>query len=341
MRKLVSIQKIKAVEAIPEATSIELVRVLGWKCVAKKGEFKAGDLCVYFEVDSFLPITDKRYEFLKKTSYRNNEIMGEGYKVRTQKFMGHLSQGLALPLGLFPELKDKTEIDTDVSDILGVVKWEMPEILGSDGTIIGKKPYGIPTTDETRVQSIDKLRTQLLNKPYYISTKMDGTSCSIYCINGKIGVCGRENEYKNDGKSVMWNYMIKCGVFGKLLSLNKNIVIQGEFCGPKIQKNRLQLKDYEWYVFNVFDADTMNLYSLSEMLKICKDLSLNHVPIEEVKKSFNYTLDELLERAKGKYPSGQNKEGIVVRPQTPEFCSLLCKSLSFKVLNNDFLLKEK
>lgn len=345
MRKLVSIQKINAIEPIPNADAIELVKILGWQCVAKKGEFKPGDLCVYFEVDSFLPIDDERYAFLKNSSYKKNEIMGEGYKIRTQKFRGCLSQGLALPLSSFPELQnyelDGIEIDTDISELLGVVKWEMPEITGNAGTSIGEKPFGIPTTDETRVQSIDELRLQLCGKPYYISTKMDGTSCTIYCINGKVGVCGREDEYKNDDKCAMWDYAIKNDIPNKLLSLNRNIVLQGEFCGPKIQKNRLQLKNYNWYIFNAIDGNTMRLLPVSEMLKICEDLNLTHVPIEETGDSFNYTLSELLERAKGKYPSGQNKEGIVVRPTTPEYCPTLHKSLSFKVLNNDFLLKEK
>ena len=57
---------------------IELVIIKGWQCVAKKGEFKPGDLCVYYEVDSYLPI-DNRYEFLRKTSYRINDYMGEGF----------------------------------------------------------------------------------------------------------------------------------------------------------------------------------------------------------------------------------------------------------------------
>ena len=56
MRKLASIQKIWDVVPIENADAIELVKVLGWQCVAKKGEFNKGDLCIYFEIDSFLPV---------------------------------------------------------------------------------------------------------------------------------------------------------------------------------------------------------------------------------------------------------------------------------------------
>lgn len=340
MRKLVTIQKIADVQPIPDADRIEMVSVLGWQCVAKKGEFKKDDMCVYFEVDAYLPVTDARYEFLRASSYRNNEVMGEGFRIKTQKFRGQISQGLALPVSSFPELKG-SGVNEDVSEILGVVKWDMPEMESDVGTIIGDKPYGIPTTDETRVQSIDELRQQLLGKRYYISTKMDGTSCTIYHKNGDFGVCTRNNLLKNDGKSSMWNFMTNHGIDEKLSAYGRNLIIQGEFCGHGIQKNRLRLKSAEWYVFNVIDADTMQLLDLDTMLTICKDLNLTTVPIEEVGDCFDYTLPALLERARGKYPSGLDKEGIVIRPCVPEYCHILGKSLSFKVLNNDFLAKEK
>ena len=55
-RKLASVQRVGSIEAIPDADRIESVGVLGWHCVASKGDFHIGDLCVYFEIDSFLPI---------------------------------------------------------------------------------------------------------------------------------------------------------------------------------------------------------------------------------------------------------------------------------------------
>jgi ATP-dependent RNA circularization protein (DNA/RNA ligase family) len=126
----------------------------------------------------------------------------------------------------------------------------------------------------------------------------------------------------------------------KIIQLGKNLTFQGEFCGPRIQKNRIGLRDYHLYIFNVIDLDTGRWYNLDEMLEICEKLGMETVPIEECGECFSYTLPELLERAKGKYPSGQNKEGIVIRLLHHEWNYELRKPLSFKVLNNDFLLKE-
>ena len=55
MRKLASIQKIIKIEPIPGADRIEKATILGWECVVQKGQFKPGDHCIYFEIDSIVP----------------------------------------------------------------------------------------------------------------------------------------------------------------------------------------------------------------------------------------------------------------------------------------------
>ena len=113
MRHLASIQKVWDVQPIDGAERIELVKVCGWQCVANKGQFKPGDLGVYFEIDSFLPVRPE-FEFLKKSCYKKTDIMGEGFKLRTQKFMGQISQGLILPLDSFGELPSELDVATTV-----------------------------------------------------------------------------------------------------------------------------------------------------------------------------------------------------------------------------------
>ena len=93
MRKLVTIRKISSIIEIKDCTEIALGVVDGWSVIIKKSEFKIGDPCVFFEIDSFLPM-EPRYEFLKKTTKFNGI---EGYRIRTLKMKKVLSQGLALP----------------------------------------------------------------------------------------------------------------------------------------------------------------------------------------------------------------------------------------------------
>jgi RNA ligase (TIGR02306 family) len=133
-RKLASVQKIWKIEPIEGADRIEVVSVLGWKCVTKKGEFKVGDPCIYFEVDSFLPIHPK-FEFLRASCYKKNDLMGEGFLLKTQRFRGQVSQGLVLPLSILLDFgRGVVCTEDDVTDLLGVRKWSMPEVATGSGT---------------------------------------------------------------------------------------------------------------------------------------------------------------------------------------------------------------
>jgi len=225
MRSLVTIQEILDLEPIPGADFIELATVMGWKAIVKKGEYQVGDRCVYFEVDSFLPV-EERFEFLRKGSYRNNEFMGPGFRIRTQKLRGCISQGLIMPLDVDEQLEG-LEIGTDVTELLGVRKWELPEIefghsKDNGDFSLGPKPYGIPTTDELRVQSYGYLRTELIGKPYYITTKMDGTSMTVYHKDGEVGVCSRKLNLIDTGDSPYWSCARRYGLPDSLKELGRN-----------------------------------------------------------------------------------------------------------------------
>lgn len=105
-RALAHVEKIEWIKPIEGADNIELIGVLGWVCVAKKGEFQTGDLAVYIEIDSKCPENDERFEFLANKKYKVKTMKLGKFKV--------ISQGLALPLSLFPELDGKN-IGDDVS----------------------------------------------------------------------------------------------------------------------------------------------------------------------------------------------------------------------------------
>ena len=103
-RALAHIERINKIRPIVGADNIDYATVLGWNLIVKKDEFKVGDLCVYFEIDSLLP---KRpwSEFMESKKY----------KVKTMKlgkFEGGIySQGLALPLDLFIDEKYYNKLD--------------------------------------------------------------------------------------------------------------------------------------------------------------------------------------------------------------------------------------
>lgn len=346
MRKLASVQRVYAVEPIEGADRIELARVLGWQCVVNNGSFKPMDLGVYFEIDSFLPIREE-FEFLRKSCYKNTDIMGEGFRLRTQKFRGQISQGLLLPLDTFPELPDGLTVGQDVSNLLGVRKWEIEERATTGGNVIGGLPYDVPHTDETRVQAEPGLIDAFAGLEYYISTKMDGSSHSISIDEDGFHVTGHNYEYKNDDSSAFYRLVNERGYrdvlerFAKI-SGDNTVTVQGEFCAPGIQQNRLRLTKPEWYVFTI--RENGQRVGLERMKNICRACGFNMVPIEEIGTDLpsKYpTVEALLERADGEYPNGGKKEGIVVRTTEPVYNDTIGGPLSMKIVSNKYLLKQE
>ena len=346
MRKLASIQRVWKIEPIEGADRIEPAHVLGWQCVVNKGQFKPMDVGVYFEIDSFLPLRPE-FEFLRASSYKKTDIMGEGFRLRTMRFRGQLSQGLLLPLSQFPEIPADAAIGDDVTELLGVRKWEIEERATTGGIVIGTLPYDIPHTDETRVQEQPELINAFAGLEYYISTKMDGSSHSLGIDENGFHVTGHNYEYKDDGSSSFYElvkerrYRKEMEDFVRAQEL-KTLTIQGELCAAGIQQNRLRLTKPEWYVFTIREEEKR--VGLKRMLKICKTLKMTPVPIEEVGTDLpaKYpSVEALLARADGDYPNVGKKEGIVVRPTEPVFCPLISASLSMKVVSNKYLLKNE
>ena len=145
MRNLASIQRILNVRSIPNSDNLELAQVLGWHVVVQKGEFNVGDFCVYCEIDSLLPERPE-FEFLRKVNFR----------IRTIRLRGAISQGICFPLSIVPMGIDVGG-GTDVTEVLGITKYEppIPACLGGDTK--GPFPPFMVKSDETRVQVLQSL----------------------------------------------------------------------------------------------------------------------------------------------------------------------------------------
>src|SRR3989304_6702966 len=182
-RKLASIQRIIALDPIPGADRIERATILGWQLVVKKDEFDVGDLAVFYEIDSLLPDLPP-YEFMRDKKFR----------VKTAKFRGQISQGLALPRDVVGIPIWSSEPGTDVTDMLGVTKYEPPAKTQMGGAHVRTFPTFIPRTDETRIQSAPALLEEFWGKEVYITEKVDGTSATYLKYEGQFRVCSRNQE---------------------------------------------------------------------------------------------------------------------------------------------------
>ena len=181
---------------------------------------------------------------------------------------------------------------------------------------------------------------------------MDGSSHSIKIDeNDILHVFGHNYEYKDDGKSSFYEYIKKNNIddIVRTYMRNNNIksmVVQGEWCGAGIQKNKLGLLKPNWFIFTLYEDDKrVGLKELEKFMSTSDNLTM--VPLLEEGNDLpsKYPTEaSLLERASfDDSHSYQNDipEGIVIRPVEPIYSPVLRGSLSMKVINNKYLLKNK
>lgn len=353
-RKLASIQKILDVHPIPNADAIEVVTINGWKVVAKKDEFKIGDLCVYFEIDSFLPIKPE-FEFLRKACYRKMADDKEGFRLRTIKLRGQISQGLALPIATFFKAPYLISANYDITEYLGVIKYEMPIPPALQGFAKGNFPSFIRKTDQERVQNIwSELKEKYNEIDFEISLKLDGTSATYFYRDGEIGVCSRNLNLKIEDEDLVdkgvasirsKNTYISCGVrdgiFEGLKKLERNIAIQGEIIGEGIQGNPEKLIGQHLHIFDIYDIDQSRYLIHKERMEILREFELTRLNLIRIL-SFRslhcfQAIDDILQFAEGKSINAEIREGLVFK--STELVN--GEVLSFKVISNQFLLNEK
>ena len=338
-RKLASVQRVLAIHPIENADAIELAQINGWQCVVKKGEFVPGDLGVFFEIDAIPPeLPQLAFLWTSRTADAPQPRPGN-FRIKTMRLRGALSQGLLMPPSQF-DLPETLAEGNDLTAILGVGKWEPPVPMGM-GDWRAPFPALVRKTDEMRVQSVPGVLDELHGLPYVITIKCDGTSAT-YCIDPRTDefhACGR-NQSVLDGENHYWRVARRYDIEAALRKA-PHLAVQGEICGPGIQKNRLGLKEVGFYAFNVYDMQRGRYLDHDDVRAFLAESGLPAVPVLEEGDSFAHTLESLLALAEGKYDGTQNeREGIVIRPRQERNSLLLAGRLSFKAISNRFLLKE-
>ena len=339
MRKLATIRKIEALDPIPNADAIELATVGGWKVVAQKGLYQVGDLAVYFEIDSWMPTTLAPFLSKGKEPRVFEGIQGE--RLRTIKLRGQLSQGLLMPLKeACPNIEMQMFEGLDVSEYLGIVKWEKPINAQLAGVCKGNFPSLIPKTDQERVQNLKKEIASAQNDVFEITEKCEGSSMTVYrmVVDGEMqfGVCSRNMDLKETEGNSFWATARKDDIEAKMIAVDEfwSFAIQGELIGPGIQGNIYGLKEPMFVVFDVYDIQAGEYLPPDARRELIENMGLNHVPVLNERYTLTQTVDEILASAEGQSAFAKTeREGIVFKQAMGGF--------SFKAISNKYLLGEK
>lgn len=318
MRKLVTKRTINNITPIEGADMIVLAQIDGWRVVVKKDEFKVGDECVYFEIDSFLPADDERYAFLLKGTKTKNVEGRERIRLRSIRLRGELSQGLALPVSLFKEVLDNPDLE-DYSEVLQVTKYEREE--PKHPNAVGSLPHWLSKTDEERIQNIySRFSTRFSDAEFIPTMKLDGTSTTLVFLGvdqkdkwlyegdipddstdndmlrvmivsewdkkvGEFHLFSRSLQINFDPESHYYRALINedDNVASSLLSLclatKKSFAVRGETMGEGICGNPEKLTRFKFFAYNLMDVSTGSYVPYPEAIALFNKFNIPMVPV--------------------------------------------------------------
>ncbi len=336
----VTLVGVASVDTHPNADKLELLHLEGltYQFVVGKGEFKPGDLVVYFPLDSVLP-----NELAKKINLPVKD--DKPFRVKSIRLRGQWSEGIVAHL---VDLRPGSEwvgrkggiIDgQDVTEFLGVVKYEPPEpefnIFGS-----GRAPNlrALPTTvhryDIENLQRYPDVYAVLREQPVVVTEKLEGSHfwCRIDKDGETIHVGQRNFEIARGDeldplhpfwKALYNNHLDEALRAMALLYRGYDITIRGEIVGRGIQGNYYDLTEEKHHVYAFEIELNGEPVSALSFMDITDEFYIQRVPILA---AFNTlaelapTLEDAIALAHGKsHLVDKLREGIVIKPQTEQY----------------------
>lgn len=353
MHDLAKVTRIQSISPIEGKDRIEVAKVENYDTVVAKGEFKPGDRCVYIFYDSILPERPE-FEFLRKRCWSEKY---KGFRIRPMQLAGIVSEGLVMPMSILPEGEYRD--GQVVTDLLGIRLYEPPEpevsYLGHRAPLrekirrrllkhsltrkIARKIPRIPTDFPTGIKKSDEENIEILwddlkgsGELWYLTEKLEGQSATYILRKGRLE-CYTHRMRVWDGPWVQFaeeNNLRKhmkhfCRATGR-----KGVVIQGELCGPGIQKNIYKLDKLKLFVFGMMELDGTRM-DVHDMCAYAAFIGLDTVPFIDEHRPLPSLLEMILTGAEGRsLIADVEREGIVWRSE----CSgkhFKAKSRSYKV----------
>jgi RNA ligase (TIGR02306 family) len=338
MNNLATIQKVTNVRNHPNGDALDIVQVLGWEVVTKRGEYKENELVVYVVIDTVLSERPE-FEFLRNKNFRIKPI----------RLRGEVSNGICFPLSILPvntvyqhadgEADLTPRLGEDVTEVLGIKHYEKPISPELAGQAHGGMPSFLIITDEDNLRSYPDAVPEMFGRPYYITRKEDGSSGTFFLRNNEFGVTSRRIHLKDTEGNGFWRMARKYDIENAMRNAfpSMDIAIQGEVIGPSIQKNQLGVTEMEFRLFNLFDITSRTYLDYAKIVEFTSTYKIPMVPLVCEGTAFGYTLEELVKLAnEQKYGTGGPAEGIVIRPKESFRSTVLKKAWSGKVLNENY-----
>lgn len=339
-RMMATIRQIDDIQPIPDADAIEVATIGGWKAVVKKNEFRVGQFVVYAEVDSWIPHDIAPFLSKGQEPREYNGVKGE--RLRTIRLRKQLSQGLVLPLEILAGCTFAIVDGLDVTDMLGIQKWEAPINAQLAGMWRGNFPSAVPKTDQERIQNLKRNLERWVTEDisWEVTEKLEGSSMTVFLdADLEIHVCSRNIDLKGTEGNSFWQMANELDLPNKMKNaLLSNIAIQGELIGPGIQGNIYKLTKHKFMVYDIYDVKAGTYLSTLARTRMVKQLGLDHAPIlnDSLRLTKDTDIQFLLGYAEDKSMLNpkQEREGVVYKCNEDPL-------VSFKAISNQYLLSQK
>lgn len=348
---IVEVCEISNIESHPNADRLDIATVKGWNCIVQKDSYKVGEHCVFFPPDSILPeklINDFELEFLKK-----------GGRVGTLKLRGYISQGLVLPITCMGNNRFHP-VGTDVTKLLGVTKYEVPEKpIQMQGKVTTRKVQNPNFTKYTDIENIQNFNTVFEDGDIVVITeKIHGSNIRFGWlpieINWKNGnilgilrslfkkyILQEKYEFVYGSHNVQLQFDSDKGFYGEniyakvlktydLSILPDGYTFYGEVYGKGVQDLEYGCDGLDLSVFDVKKPDGRYMDALKAE-KLIHDVGMSPVPIL-YSGPFDFRVLKLCTEGNSVICENQIREGCVVKPiletNHPRIGRMILKSIN-------------
>lgn len=321
----VTVQMIADVFPHPYAERLEIAKVIGYTVVVGKGQFKAGDMCVFFPPDNLIPeqvAADLGVApYLKNAVYPGDQEASK-CRIGAAKIRGISSYGFVIPTSC-------KQIDKDLADLYSAVRYNPPPKV-CQGTQINEHPKFHRYTEIENVQRFPTLIPE--GEQVIVTEKIHGANCRIGVIDGEIVAGSHRTQVKNTDNSLYWTPFDVCyDLLGHMVQDDVDIIIFGEVFGPGVQDLRY---DQDKPQFRCFDISVGGNYLPALLaINLCKAYNIPYVPILEMGP---YSQEMLARHTDGKSMiAGHIREGVVIKSLEERFPRQIVKSVSVDYLSRD------
>lgn len=314
----VEVVKIDEIKEHPNADALEIAIVKGWQCAVKKDEFKVGDLCVYFPLDSVLP--EKLSDHIGITKY-----LAKG-RVKAAKLRGEPSYGLLWPVNkaedyIYPPPFDQRSFSEgmDLTEGLGVTKWEPPVKLNVQDAETPHPLFDKYTEIENMRNYPDVIQPC---ERVYITEKIHGSNCRHAYIDGEFMAGSHNMRFKENDRNRYWHvFSDNMKRMLKYISKQNNgapVIAYGEVFGDKVQDLHYGLTNGK-ISYRCFDIKVGGKYiNYDQLVNMTIMFGVDRVPVLY---EGEFKMDEVMKYSTSKTLAGGDNimEGVVITPYVERY----------------------